>query len=204
MLDPSLRTAKDAVLLPLARRLGPGVHPNLLSLLGFAVGVGCALLLLRGAYGAALALWLLNRTLDGLDGVAARAHGRQSDFGGYLDLLLDFGVYALIPICLAVGAADPSPLLLAALGGLLGSYYLNAASWMYLSAILEKRALGAAARGDPTSVAMPSGLVEGFETIVFYSLFMLMPGALVPLFAVLSALVLVTVAQRVHWALRHL
>jgi phosphatidylglycerophosphate synthase len=204
MLDAPLRAAKDSLLLPFARALGPAVHPNLVSLVGFGVGLGCALLLLRGAYLPALLLWALNRVLDGLDGALARHWGRQSDFGGYLDLLLDFAVYALIPLCLALGAPEPQPALLPALGALLGSFYLNAASWMFLAAVLEKRALGAAARGERTSIAMPTGLVEGTETILFFASFMLLPGALVPLFAAMAALVLLTVAQRLLWAARHL
>lgn len=204
MLDSPLRAVKDSLLLPLARALGPAVHPSLVSLVGFIVGLGCAFLLLRGAYLPALLLWTLNRTLDGLDGALARLWGRQSDFGGYLDLLLDFALYALIPLCLALGAPEPSPALLPALGALLGSFYLNAASWMFLAAVLEKRALGAAARGERTSIAMPTGLVEGTETIVFFALFMLFPGALVPLFGSMAALVLLNVAQRLLWAARHL
>lgn len=200
MLDSSLRSVKDSLLLPLARALGPRVHPNTLSVLGFLVGIGSALLLLRQAYAPALLLWLLNRVLDGLDGTVARAQRRQTDFGGYLDLLLDFALYALIPVCLALGS--PVPGVLPALGALLGSFYLNAASWMYLAAVLEKRALGA--RGGATSIVMPPGLIEGAETILFFSLFMLLPGALVPLFAAMATLVLLTVGQRLLWAARHL
>lgn len=204
MLDPALRTVKDRLLLPVARALGPGVHPNLVTLLGFGAGIGCVLLLLWGESGLALLLWLLNRVLDGLDGAVARVHRRQTDFGGYLDLLLDFVLYASIPIALALGLPARPPLLLPALGALLGSFYVNAASWLYLAAVLEKRALGARSRGEPTSVTMPTGLIEGTETIVLFSLFILLPGALVPLFATMAALVLLTVAQRLLWAARHL
>ena len=204
MLDPAMRNVKDRLLLPVARALGPRVHPNLVSLAGFGAGIACALLLLWGAYGVALPLWILNRVLDGLDGAVARVQRRQTDFGGYLDLLLDFAVYALIPVCLVLGSPDGSPLRVAALGALLGSFYVNAASWLYLAAVLEKRAAGAAARGQPTSIVMPPGLIEGTETIVFFSLFILLPGALVPLFAAMSLLVLLTVGQRLRWAARNL
>jgi len=204
MLDPALRHVKDRLLHPVARALGPRVHPHLVSLAGFGVGIGCALMLLWGEYAAGLLLWFLNRVLDGLDGALARAQRRQSDFGGYLDLLLDFALYALIPVCLALGAPGPPAALLPALGALLGSFYVNAASWLYLAAVLEKRALGAASRGEATSVTMPTGLIEGTETILFFSLFILLPGALAPLFAAMAVLVLLTAAQRLAWAARHL
>ena len=91
-----------------------------------------------------------------------------------------------------------------ALALLLSSFYVNAASWMYLSAVLEKRSVGAAARGETTSVTMPSGLIEGTETILFYALFLLFPGSLPLLFGAMSLLVWLTVGQRLIWALRHL
>jgi hypothetical protein len=40
--------------------------------------------------------------------------------------------------------------------------------------------------------------------VVFFTLFLLLPGALVPLFWLMAALVLVTAAQRVAWAARAL
>jgi phosphatidylglycerophosphate synthase len=163
----------------------------------FGAGVAAAAVAARGQYGAGLLCWALNRVLDGLDGVLARATGRQTDFGGYLDTLLDFLVYALVPLGLVVGR--PSlPVALAALV-LLAAFYVNAASWMYLSALLERRAQGAALRGEQTSVTMPGGLVAGSETILFYALFFLMPGNLAPLFLVMAALVGVTVVQRAAW-----
>jgi hypothetical protein len=75
---------------------------------------------------------------------------------------------------------------------------------MYLAAMLEKRNAGAASRGETTSVTMPAGLIEGAETIVFYTLFLLFPNALVLLFSLMATLVLVTASQRVGWALWHM
>ena len=208
MLDPALRPVKDRLLTPLAEALAPRAHPNTLSLLGFVVGLGCAALLARGATLPALALWAVNRLLDGLDGAVARARHAPTDLGGYLDLLLDFVLYALLPLAAAAGVELPSTADRAALAwlvaALLGTFYVNAASWMYLAAVLEKRSAGAAARSELTSITMPTGLVEGTETIIFYSLFMLFPGALGPLMIIMLAGVWLTIAQRVAWALRHL
>jgi hypothetical protein len=81
---------------------------------------------------------------------------------------------------------------------------VNAASWMYLAAILERRGAGAAARGELTTITMPRGLVGGTETVVFYALFLALPRTLVPLFILMTALVLVTVMQRLVWAVRRL
>jgi hypothetical protein len=51
---------------------------------------------------------------------------------------------------------------------------------------------------------MPAGLIGGTETIIFYSLFLLWPLYLVPLYLLMAGLVLVTVGQRLVWASRHL
>jgi phosphatidylglycerophosphate synthase len=144
----------------------------------------------------------MGRILDGLDGTLARITGQQSDLGAYLDIVLDHVVYVAVPLGLALAAGTPAASMALAL--LLASFYINGASWMYLAALLEKRSAGAAARGELTTVTMPSGLVEGAETVVLYSLFLLMPGALVPLFWLMAGLVLLTAGQRVVWATRQL
>jgi phosphatidylglycerophosphate synthase len=200
--DLILRALKDRLLEPLARLLGPRVPPDLVTLVACLVGLGAGLCAWRRAYGAALALWALNRLLDGLDGTLARVHGRQTDFGGYLDILLDFAVYTAVPTGLALGR--PTPAVLAACVALLGSFFVNAASWMYLSAVLERRDAGAQRRGELTTVTMPPGLIAGAETVVLYTLFLAAPGRLAELFGLMAALVYVTVGQRVVWARRHL
>ena len=202
MLDRILRPVKERVLTPLALATGRSVHPMAVTIVGFACGVAAAYFAARGIAAAAFGLWLANRVLDGFDGTLARTQGRQTDIGGYADILLDFVVYAAIPLGLAIGAASV-PVALAALA-MVGSFYVNAASWMYLAAILERRGAGARSRGELTTIAMPDGLIGGTETIVFYTAFLVLPGYLVPLFALMTLLVLVTIVQRLVWAARQL
>lgn len=199
MLDYALRPLKDRVLIPVARPVGLRISPTTVTLLALATGLLAAGLLLTRQYGLALALWLTSRMLDGLDGTIARTHARQSDFGGYLDILCDFVVYAAIPAALVLGRPlTPAPLIALAL--LLATFYVNAASWMYLAAILEKRSAGAGARGEQTTISMPAGLVGGTETIAFYCAFILLPAHTVLLFGTLAALVGASVLQRLFWA----
>lgn len=202
MIDKVLRYPKERVLEPIALRLLRSVHPNAITIVACGVGIAAAVAVWQQAYVPALVFWLLNRVLDGLDGTVARLTNKQSDFGGYLDIVLDTVVYAAIPIGLALGVGTNAAYL--ALVFLLASFYINGASWMYLAALLEKRNSGATARGELTTVTMPGGLIEGAETILFYTLFLLLPGTLVPLFSVMGALVLVTAAQRLVWAIRNL
>lgn len=215
MIDRSLRTLKRRALAPasvlLAQRLvRRGAGPVTLTSLG--IGLAAALAAALGTFAVALALWLLNRLLDGLDGEVARRLGRADDRGGYLDLLVDLIVYAAVPIGAAIGTVG-----LAGTSGLPGSawtwplvavllatYYVNLGSYAFLAALMEKRGRGAVARSEATSLVMPAGLVEGFETVVLVSVMLAVP-ALLPLWLGLTAaLVAVTAGQRAWWANRAL
>ncbi len=147
-------------------------------------------------------LWVLNRAFDGVDGTLARVQQRQTDFGGYLDILLDFVVYAVVPLGIALALDTRAAWLVLAV--LQATFFVNAASWMYLSAVLERRGQGAATRGEMTTVTMPRGLVAGTETVVFYVLFLLWPEHFVVLASVMAAGVSVGITQRVIWAARNL
>ncbi|GAB4458838.1 MAG: CDP-alcohol phosphatidyltransferase family protein [Anaerolineales bacterium] len=195
MFDSYLRRFKDRLGAPLALRLRR-VSPTVVSLLGLAIGLLAAFAAYKNQYLWALALWILNRILDGLDGLIARLHDKQSDFGGYVDILTDFIVYAALPIGLVAGS--PSIERYLALSVLLASFYVNAASWMYLAAILEKRA--AREPETQTTIVMPAGLIGGFETILAYGIFILFPAYLTLLFSIFAALVFITVVQRLIWA----
>ncbi len=200
MFDRRLRISKDRLLAPLIRFPLDRLHPNVLTLLAFGFGIAAAVAAWRGRFGTALALWGINRLLDGLDGTAARATHRQSDRGGYIDIVLDHVVYAAIP--LGIARAINSAAEYQALACMFASFYINAASWMYLAALLEKRAAGAVDQRELTTVTMPGGLIEGVETIVFYTLFLLLPQHTPLLFQIMAGGVVFTALQRLFWAVR--
>ena len=199
MFDTSLRQFKDRVGTPLARNLSR-VPPMVISLIALIVGLLASYAAYKNQYLWAFGLWYLNRALDGLDGLIARLHNRQSDFGGYVDILTDFVVYATVPIGLVAGYASSERYL--ALAFLLAAYYVNTASWMYLAAILEKRA--AHAPEIQTTIVMPVGIIGGFETIIAYGIFLIFPAHITILFSVFSVLVVITILQRLVWANRNL
>lgn len=200
MFDDVLRRLKDRLLAPMARLLGVHVAPNTVTLIAFVVGMAAAYAAAQSRIGWSVGLWLANRVLDGFDGTQARVHALQSDFGGYLDIMLDFTVYAAVPLALII--AEPR---LAMVGAVLqATFFVNAASWMYLSAVLERRNAGAATTGELTTVTMPPGVVAGAETMVLFTLMLAWPAARSTLFWTMSALVGVNVVQRLWWARRHL
>jgi phosphatidylglycerophosphate synthase len=202
MIDIILRLPKERILEPLARGPLQQIHPNVLTIGACVVGIGAGLAAWQNVTGLALGLWYLNRLLDGLDGTVARVNKKQSDFGGYLDIVLDMVAYVAIPLGLAFAANRLDVFI--ALSLLFASFYINSAAWMMLAANLEKRNLGAKARGELTTVTMPTAIVEGAEAVVIYSLFLLFPAWLPFWFSLLAGLVLLSAIWQVVWAYRHL
>ncbi len=193
MLDPVLRRWVDP---PLDRAgawlAARGASPHAITIAGLIVGLLAVPLLAGGHYGWALAVILLNRLFDGLDGAVAR-RGNLSPFGGYLDIVCDMAFYAAVPFGFAL--AGPANALWAAL--LLASFVCTAASFL-------GRAVMAAQRGEPDEGAhgrksffYAAGIVEGSETILAFVLFCLFPRAFPWLAGLFALLCFWTAAARV-------
>jgi phosphatidylglycerophosphate synthase len=198
MFDGRLRTAIDPALNALARRLAKaGATPDAVTLTGFALALAAALAIALGALWAGLVLLLLSRLCDGLDGAVAK-QTRASDFGGYLDIVLDFAFYGLIP--LAFAALDPAANGLAA-ATLIFSFYVNGASFLAYATIAEKRGLQTAARG-PKSFYFTTGLAEAGETLAVFAVFCLLPGWFAPVAYGFAAICLMTAFFRILQARR--
>jgi phosphatidylglycerophosphate synthase len=203
MIDQQLRAMKDRALDPVARRLAAmRAGAGWLTAAGLISSVAAGLLAWRGLVWWSVVAFLIGRVLDGLDGAVARRTGTATDLGGYLDQLADTVGYAAVPLGLAAGIGSAE--VWAACAVLIASFYVNIVSWAYLAALAEKRGAGAAASGATTSIVMPTGLVEGAETIVLYALMLALPGWLPGWFWLMTVLVTITAAQRVTWAVRHL
>ena len=90
MLDPLMVRLIAPPINHLGKRLARwGLHANTITITGFVLGMGAIPALAYGHYMLALALIAINRLADGLDGAVARASGK-TDFGAYLDILLEF------------------------------------------------------------------------------------------------------------------
>lgn len=199
MFDSQVRRLKDKLYYPVAKHLTKA-PPATITILALATGLIGAYFAAIGSIVLSLIMWLLSRMLDGFDGLVARLHGKQSDFGGYFDIVLDFVIYAAVPIGLVL--SKPTSQNYLALAIMLSSFYVNTASWMYLAAILEKRALRE--ENTQTTITVPHGLIGGTETIIMYCVFLLFPNWIFILFNIFSTLVFVTVIQRLIWAKKNI
>lgn len=198
MLDRRLRPTKDRVLAPLLRGPVGRVPPLALTACSLVLAAGAAIAAWRQVALLAVGAWLLSRLADGLDGAVARHRGRASDRGGLVDIVSDTVGYAVIPLGVAAGVDTRSGWVVVAV--LLATFYVNAVSWTYLAALLEKRSVGATSTGATTSTVMPRGLVEGTETIVFFALALAWPGGAIGVLAVMAAAVGLTILERLWWA----
>ena len=153
----------------LARR---GANADAVTLLGFGLGVVAAGAIALQWYLVGLALILVSRLCDGLDGAVARATGGATDRGGYLDIVLDFAFYGLVPLGFVL--ADPSTNGVAG-AVLLAAFYVNGASFLAFALMEEKRGTTDAARGRKSFI-YSIGLMEATETLATFVLACLFPS----------------------------
>jgi phosphatidylglycerophosphate synthase len=193
MLDQVLRArlgpTLDRAAGPLA---GRGISPVAVTGVGLLFGIGACVCVATGLWGAALALWLLNRLLDGLDGPVARRH-HATELGGLLDFVADFVVYSGF----VVGVAIAHPAARLACVALLAAYLVNTVALLSFSSVIERHGLPL---GDERSLRLLPGLAEGTETIVVYVLFCLLPGHSAAIAWAFAGVVAVTAGQRVEQA----
>lgn len=96
MFDPRLNSLLGPVLKQTARLLvTAGVSANQVTVVGFLIGMLALPLLAVEAYSWALAMIVINRIADGLDGAVARLT-HTTDAGGYLDITFDFIFYSAV------------------------------------------------------------------------------------------------------------
>jgi phosphatidylglycerophosphate synthase len=193
MLDRLMRSAIDPTLDRWGTRLAlAGWTADAITLIGLGLGLLAALAIALGAPGLALAPLLGSRLADGLDGAVARAT-RRTDFGGYLDIAADFLFYGAVPFGFVV--MDPAANGVAG-AFLLLTFYVNGTTFLGFAILAEKRGMETSARGVK-SLYFTGGLLEGTETIAFFVLLCLWPGAFAPLAWSFGAACLVTAGARV-------
>ena len=172
MLDPLLRPLIDPPLNRLGRAIaGAGLGADAVTLIGFAFGLGAMAALAVQAYAAAFALIVVNRLIDGLDGAVAR-HVGVTDFGGYLDIVLDFLIYSGVVFAFAVGR--PEQALPAAF--LIFSFVGTGTAFLAFAILAAKRNVTTQERGRK-SLYYIGGLTEGTETIAALLAICVFPAA---------------------------
>jgi phosphatidylglycerophosphate synthase len=191
MLDPFMRRLIDPPLKGVAAIWPRRVSANQITIFGFVLGVGCFLAIATNSLTAALILLGLNRLADGLDGAVARAQS-PSELGAYLDIVADFALWGLLPIGFIILDSDNS----VAAAVLLSSFSMSMTVFLAFAIMAEKRGLETEAQGRK-SFFYVAGLAEGTETIAFFAIVIIWPGAFIPAAFVYAGIVYVSVIGRV-------
>lgn len=198
MLDTLLRPIINPLLDNIAIQLSKtSLTANRLTWLGFAFGItGCFFAGFQ-VYVAGLFFILLGRVCDLLDGPLARAKGGANDFGGYLDILLDFIVYAAFPVMFALGQPHHA----SAAAFLLFSYMGTSTAFLAFAAIAAKRGIESTQTGEK-SFFHQGGLVGATETVLFIIVCCLMPAAFSAFAVIFGVMCWITTVQRLLQAYR--
>jgi CDP-diacylglycerol---glycerol-3-phosphate 3-phosphatidyltransferase len=171
------------VLRPLVKWLSVmRVRPDTLTVVGWTLALGAAVLFGLGYARIAGALMLLGGLFDALDGAVARESGRMSAFGAFLDSTLDrlseSAIFAGVIFFYAASARPFEALLTGvAMAFSLGTSY-------------------ARARAEGLGIPCEVGLLERAGRVVILSVFSLV-GFLTAGIALVAAGALITTAQRI-------
>ncbi|MFA8441849.1 CDP-alcohol phosphatidyltransferase family protein [Yoonia sp.] len=196
MFDRQARQVIDPPLNQIGRGLAArGWSADAVTLIGLGLGLLAALMIALGQPAWALMPLLASRLADGLDGAIARAT-QKTDFGGYLDIAVDFLFYGAIPMAFVMH----DPALNGAAGAfLLASFYFNGTSFLGYAILAEKHGHKTDAQGQK-SLFYSNGILEGTETIVFFVILCLLPAYFSPLAWGFGALCFATATLRIYAA----
>jgi len=195
MLDKVVQRALQPLMTRAARGLVRlGVGADAISVGGFAIGMAAAGAIAFQHYLPGLALLLLSRLMDGLDGAVARAT-QPTDRGGFLDITLDFLFYAAIPLAFALAAPATNALPAAVL---LASFIGTGSSFLAFAAVAEKRQLQSVAFPDKSFYFL-GGLTEATETITAFAAMCLWPSWFPQIAYGFAVLCGITIVLRIGW-----
>ncbi len=177
--------------------LRAGMRADSITWAALAIGLLAALLISQQQYLTGLALILLSRLGDALDGAVARAT-QATDRGGFLDIALDFIFYASIPLAFAF--ADPARNALPA-AVLLAAFIGTGSSFLAFATIAAKRGMSSSDYPDKSFYFL-GGLTEATETLLCFAAMCLWPQHFPVLAWVFAGLCALTTATRIWWGYR--
>ncbi len=193
MLDAIIRKRIDPPLAVIARQAVKWhISATAATVAGFVLGLAAAALVVAQLYWVAAVVLLASRFLDGLDGAIAR-QTRLTDLGGFLDIVLDFIVYASVVFAFAL--ADPAANALAA-AFLTTSFMAPAATFLAYAIFAAKHGISTEIRGSK-SLYYLGGLTEGTETILCLVLMCVFPAWFATVAVVYAVMCWVTGGTRI-------
>lgn len=171
----------------IARKLSNiGISANVISILGFMIGIFAINFLSLERYGYALICILINRLFDALDGAIARGN-KVTDFGVFLDATLDYIFYAGV----IFGFALANPFQNAVAASFLLFAFTSAACAMLAYAVVAYKNNGSQKLELGQSPFYLGGIAQGFETLIALIILCIIPGWFLQIAIILGILSLV-------------
>ena len=193
MFDAKLRPIIDQMLDPVGGWLARhGVTANQVTLGGAFFGLLAFVFIAINMPLAGFLLVLLNRLADGIDGAIARS-SRQSDFGGYLDMVADFIFYSAIPLAFAISNPENAT----AACFLCVSFMGTASSFLGFAILAAKHDIKTEVQGKKAFYYL-GGLTEGAETMIVLCIMTIWPTHFVFFAWSFGTLCWVTTCSRVY------
>ena len=159
------------------------ISANALTMFGFLVVVGAAVLIVLGRPFWAGVVMLSGSLLDGLDGAVARLTGKAGRFGAMLDSVFDRLSEGAVLIALIYAASVDDQSLVATLAG----------ATLLLSLMVSY----ARARAEGLGVSCSEGWFTRVERVIVLSLGLL-TGYIVMAMVIIAVLSLITLLQRLY------
>ncbi|MGA9794142.1 MAG: CDP-alcohol phosphatidyltransferase family protein [Rhizomicrobium sp.] len=188
------KMSAPALRLPAAHMSRLGAHANLITVVGFVVGLGAIPAIATHHYWLGLALIVLNRVCDALDGAVARQN-RASPLGQFLDMTLDLIFFAGLPFAFAL--ADPAR-------GLAATFFMfgilaSGASGLAFTVVAQEQGAKVVARGY-TALGGLARLMEDEELFVAFILACIAPQWFSVVAYIVGVLCFMTAGARIAFA----
>jgi len=177
----------------MAKKMPESITPDRVTLAGFTIGMVTIPMLAAGWYIPAMIMILVNRILDGLDGVLARLR-TPTDAGGFLDITLDFIFYSAVIFGFALSDPDQNGL---AAAFLIFSFIGTGSSFLAFAAMAEKYQI-TRIQFKNKSLHYVGGIAEGTETLLLYIAICLWPQHFPSMAWGFGTLCLITTATRIY------
>jgi phosphatidylglycerophosphate synthase len=172
----------------LAFLLWTGVSPNQLTVLALASSVACGALIIAGEWIWAGVALILGGTFDVMDGSVARHRGESGRSGAFMDSVLDRVSDMILFSCLFWRLA--------------GDGQTTAAVLALITLVASIAVSQVRAEAEAAKVVLTEGLFQRLERVIALVIGLLIPGAMLPVLALLAVLGIATVLQRSFLAVR--
>ena len=172
----------------LAFLLWTGVSPNQLTISALVASVISGVLIVAGEWVWAAVALVVGGTFDVMDGSVARHRGESRRSGAFMDSVLDRVADMILFACLFWRLA--------------GDGETTAAALALVTLVVSVAVSHVRAEAEAAQVVLTEGLFQRLERVIALVIGLLIPGAMLPVLALLAVLGTATVLQRAFLAVR--